>query len=158
MNGESERGRLSPPLIAAGLVLGLDAIVCQLLSLVLVLPVWTALLTEEAINELAAAAGVLAAAAILAMWCPAAATLVLGVRSRAARQTGLATAAVLVVAGAAFAADGLPADSWSRVQLIAGLVVMLANIGVVALLVTPAPKVTSEPAGMIDLDAGDALP
>jgi hypothetical protein len=56
------------------------------------------------------------------------------------------------------AADGLPVDGGTPVQLIAGLVVMLANLGVVALLVTPAPKVTGAPARMIDLDAGEARP
>ena len=78
--------------------------------------------------------------------------------SRKARLTGLATAAVLVVAGAALAADGLGADGGTRKQLIAGLVVTLVNLGVVALLVTPAPKATSAPARMIDLDAGEARP
>lgn len=158
MNAEPGRGRLSPPLIAAGLVLGLDAIACQLLALVLALPLWTGLWTGTAAADLALAAASLGAAAVLALWCPAAATLVLGVRSRAARLTGLGTAAVLVVAGAAFAADGLPADGGTPVQLIAGLVVMLANLGAVALLVTPAPKVTSAPARMIDLDVGEARP
>ena len=158
VNAEPGRGRLGAPLIVSGLVLGLDAIACQLLALVLVLPVWSGLWTGEAAADLTSAAAVLGVAAVLALWCPAAATLVLGVRSRAARKTGLATAAVLVVAGAAFAADGLPADGGTHEQLIAGLVVMLANIGAVALLVTPAPKVTSTPARMIDLDAGRASP
>ena len=145
-------------MIVSGLVLGLDAIACLLLALVLTLPVLARLWANAAGADLALPAAQLGAACLLALWCPAAAALVLGVRTRAARLTGLATAAVLAVAGAALAADGLPVDGGTSKQLIAGLVLTLANVGVVALLVTPAPKVAGAPAGMIDLDAGNARP
>ncbi|WP_125802557.1 hypothetical protein [Actinoplanes sp. ATCC 53533] len=158
MNGEPGRGRLSPPLLVSGLVLGLDAIACQLLALVLAVLMWPILWPSAEATGLTVAAVQLGVATLLALWCPAAAALVLGVRSRKARLTGLATAAVLVVAGAAFAADGLVAGGGTPGQLIAGLVVTLVNLGVVTLLVTPAPRVTSAPARLIDLDAGDALP
>jgi hypothetical protein len=156
VNGESGRPRLSPALLVSGLVLGLDAIACQLLALVLALPMWISLWPGLTTADLGAAAA-LGTASLLALWCPAAAALVLGVRGRAARLTGLATAAVLAVGAAALAADGLGTGVTGG-QFVAGLVALAANLGVVALLVTPGPPVTpgadpAEPARMIDLDA-----
>ena len=148
MNG---RVPLSPPLLVSGLVLGLDAIACQLLALTWVLYWWIPELSGPGYAE-----ALVGASTVVALWCPAAAALVLGVRSRAARLTGLATAAVVAFAAAAFAADGL--GDGPGLQLISGLVVMVVNVGVVALLLTPAPAVPGEPpaAGpprVIDLDS-----
>jgi hypothetical protein len=145
---------LSPPLLVSGLVLGLDAIACQLLALTWVLYWWIPELSPLGSGFAEALVG---ASTVVALWCPAAAALVLGVRSRAARLTGLATAAVVAFAAAAFAADGLGNGDGPGVQLISGLVVMVVNVGVVALLLTPAPAVPGEPPAaepprVIDLD------
>lgn len=148
------RGRLSAPLLVAGLVLGLDAIACQLLALVLALMAWLELY-PQADGSQALSVARLGVAAVLALWCPAAAALVLAVRTRAARLTGLATAAVLTVGSAALAADGLGNGGGPSGQLIAGLVALLVNVGVVALLTTPGPApARSAPERLIDLDAG----
>jgi hypothetical protein len=143
--------RLSPALLISGLVLGLDAIVCQLTALLLTLFTWFQILPVELTTGVVVPTSRLSVAAVLALWCPAAATLVLGVRTPAARLAGLVTAALLVVAGAAVAAGILDLGE-SRLQLVVGLVVMTVNIAVVALLATPAPARVTGPARTIELN------
>jgi hypothetical protein len=156
VNGEPGRGRLSPALLVAGLVLGLDAIAVQLLALVLMLLTWFQFLPMDLSAAAIVPGSRLCVAAALALWCPVAATLVVGVRTRAARLTGLVTAALLAAAGAAVAAGILDLGT-PRQQLVAGVVVVTLNVVAVALLVTPPaaarPAVPAESAPMIDLGA-----
>jgi hypothetical protein len=156
VNGEPGRGRLSPALLVAGLVLGLDAIACQLLALVLTLFSWFRILPVEMTSDVLVPGGRVAGTALLALWCPVAATLVAGVRTRAARLTGLTTAALLAAGGAAVAA-GILGLGTSRQELVVGIVVVALNVVAAALLVTPPaaarPPVPAEPAPMIDLGA-----
>jgi hypothetical protein len=134
----------------AGLVLVVDALACQLLALLLTLVTWPWILPSETTTDMVLPASRLGVATFLALWCPAAATLVLGVRTRPALLAGLATAALLVLGGAAVAAGGLDLGG-PRTQLVVGLAVMTANIVVVALLAAPAPRRVSGPARTIEL-------
>jgi hypothetical protein len=84
------------------------------------------------------------------LWCPAAATLVVGVRTRATRLTGLVTAALLVIVGAAVPA-GLMDLGGTRAEFVAGLAVLAVNIVVVTLLAAPAPRKVSAPPRTIEL-------
>jgi hypothetical protein len=155
--GIGERARLSPPLVVSGVIFALDAVVCLLLALIWVLPTVSTIYggpPEEA-TSLASAALHLVFLAVLALWCPAAATLVLGVRTRVARMIGMWTAALLVVASAGLAAEGLGFD-WDLdlgLWLYTPVIPLVLNLVVVALLITPrTPVRPPDQQQLIDLD------
>jgi hypothetical protein len=144
--------RRAAPLVVAGVILVVDAVVGLALTAVFLagLPWWlvTRESSEPALGRLDVFALPMAVCAVLALWGPAAAALVIAVRRRWARLAAGITAGVLVVAAAAQGAVlagidlgddpmAAAADSMAGAGLKLMVGVVVINLIALALLIGP---------------------
>lgn len=148
--------RLFPRLLAAGLVLAVDAVTALLLACYIFIPTYYSVVGGSDARDVAAFGVPFFVAAVLALGCSAAATLVLVLRDRRSRVVGTASAAAMAISAGVAVPWGMTVGA-PRMLVIAAVVVLASNVAALYELAGTrraiATRGDSGAATVIDLDA-----